>query len=354
MQRLMRLVWRQQAPILIGIVLVFSLIGVLAGSRISHNWHKADDNRTMVTERVTYNRQKQYYVDEGNQRVSSKQAYLQDRLQVYRTNNKGLSYNAHGDYDEENNFYLLVLSLLIGIIMISYPRYRHLNEWLQSMGHQRQTIFQATWLLYGGALLLAGILTMGLTLGTLWLTIPVQYFSHFSMMAWLLKLVTDLLSMLLCMTFAAVIMLITTNAVVVFLLVNACINDAQNEPTTLPLVRHLSQVYKYVTSHGQWELSLLVVLTVSCTVLGYFLSKRQTGERTGQPIIISSWRLPMLVVISLAVTLLMGNVGVNLLATDALVLGYGLIWILALIGLAIWIYRPKWSERLWSLTRQLR
>jgi len=98
----------------------------------------------------------------------------------------------------------------------------------------------------------------------------------------------------------------------------------------------------------------MVMLIVSGALLGYFLSKRQTGERTGQPIIIPSWRLPMLVLISIAVTLLIGNVGVALLATDALVPGYSLIWILTIIGLSAWIYRPKWSERLWSLTRELR
>jgi len=354
MQRLMRLVWRQHAPILIGIILAFSLIGILTGSRVSHNWHEADDNREMVTGRVTYNRKKQHYFDEDGHQVRSKQAYLQDRLQVYRTNNKGLSYNAHGDYDEESNFYLLGLSLLIGIVMISYPRYRHLNEWLQGLGYRRQTIFQVTWFLYGGTLLIAGVLSMGLTLGILWQGIPAQYFSHFSMMTWLLKLVTDSLSILLCMTFAAVVMLITTNPIVVFLLVYVCINDWNNLPTTLDLARQLSQVYKYVTSHGQWELSLMVMLIVSGALLGYFLSKRQTGERTGQPIIIPSWRLPMLVLISIAVTLLIGNVGVALLATDALVPGYCLIWILTIIGLSAWIYRPKWSERLWSLTRELR
>ncbi|MCG0676447.1 ABC transporter, permease protein [Lactiplantibacillus plantarum] len=251
----------------------------------------------------------------------------------------------------EPNDFLWGISILVGIALIAIPRYRHQNEWLQSLGFRRAAIFGATFLSYSLTTIIAYSLAKLMVLLVLVQNIPGIYFAQFNWWVWGGNVISTTLVALILMTASALVLLVTPNLVMAMLVGYAVVKPI----SWFVLIRSFGQPGNYLLAflNQHW----LLGIAIGCLVwglggiLGRYLSAQQITERDHQAILLPAWRVPMLIGLSIILTKLITDV---MLAPQTSWSYVAVVWSATLIGLIAWIYQPRWSRYFWQVVRQLR
>lgn len=341
-RELWRLTWRQIAPILVSIVLVFSLLGLLGGLVAQRNWHSINQpqNRDAYTSELTYDRQLQRYVADNGSTYATKSAYLKDYLQVMAPSTERL----RSSYNPEFDLYLTILSVLIGLGAVMLSRYRHFQEFWLTLGYQRQQITTVQFSSYALAIGLGTLLHVGLTQAVLYARVPHQYFTYFSWNVWVWHAGALVLAMIALFSLAYLCQLIVTNFIFNGILLYVVVTKWSAVLHYLhPISERADDYARYFGHHV--ELSVLTLLLITAVVFGlsWWLSRYVANEWFSSAVTISWLRAPVCLMVSLALALLFGSIGVTLLAGRVLY-GYVLIGGIALVGTATWLYRPRWLQ----------
>lgn len=350
-KKLGHLIITQHAPLFIGILAVFMMLGAWAGFRMTQHWQMLDQNHGMLISSLKYDRQRQQYQDADGLVAPSKQQYLNQYLQVYHADRRGLLANSQVGSNVEPNDFLWGISILIGLALIAVPRHRCLNEWLQSLGFRRTHIFSMTFLSYSLTTIIAYSLSKLVVLVILVKTIPATYFGQFSWWVWGGNVISTTLIALILMTVSALVLLVTPNLVIALVVGYAVVQPISWFVLMRSFGQPGNQLLAFLNQH--WLLGVGIGGLMWCLggLLGRYLSAQQTSERNRQTILLPAWRVPMLLGLSIILTKLVTNV---MLTPQTSWPSVALIGTATLIGLIAWIYQPRWSRHFWQLVRQLR
>ncbi|MDO7805683.1 ABC transporter permease [Lactiplantibacillus pentosus] len=350
-KKLGRLIIRQHAPLLVGILILFMTLGAWSGWEMNQHWQMLDQNHDMVTSRLEYDSQRHQYQDADGVQAQSKQQYLTRYLQVYQDNRRGLLANSQVGSHLESNGFVWAISLLIGVALVAVPRHRHWNEWLQGLGFGRARIFSRTFLIYSLTTSIATILAKLMILSVLVNNIPGTYFSQFNWWIWSSNLISTVLVALILMTISALVMLVTPNIVIVLIIGYA----ATRTVSRFVLLQSFGQINNHFLDflNQHWWLGVGVASAILCLgwLLGRHLSSQLTSDRLHEAILLPAWRLPVLFGLSIILTYLLTNV---VLPPQTSWLVGGLVELMILFILITWIYQPRWSRYVWQVVRELR
>ncbi|MBS0953721.1 ABC transporter permease [Lactiplantibacillus plantarum] len=344
------IIW-QHAPLPIGMLILFIALGAWTGFRMNQHWQMLDQNHDMLISGLKYDHQRQQYQDVDGLVAPSKQQYLNQYLQVYHADRRGLLANLRVGSNVEPNDFLWGISILVGIALIAIPRYRHQDEWLQSLGFRRAAIFGATFLSYSLTTIIAYSLAKLMVLLVLVQNIPGIYFTQFNWWVWGGNVISTTLVALILMTASALVLLVTPNLVMAMLVGYAVVKPI----SWFVLIRSFGQPGNYLLAflNQHWLLGIVIGCLVWGLggILGWYLSAQQITERKHQAILLPAWRVPMLIGLSIILTKLITDV---MLAPQTSWSYVAVVWSATLIGLIAWIYQPRWSRYFWQVVRQLR
>jgi len=357
---LSKLVFRQHWPLLLGLLVVLVGAGVfqgLSGTQMWHSQNSPEFRQMTIDHELHYQRASHQYIDGDGRRYASKKAfyrdYQQSLLQLYRQTPTKKTNSIRGMFGTGVNAYYFVIAMIAGIAMIWSTRRRYLNEFLQGVGYRRTQIYQQQTLLYGSTTALGVIIGSLANLAILAGSIPQRYFAYFKWSFWLRDLTNDVLMAVMLLLVAGLLRLTINNGVIVFAFLFAMYLD-----WWLPLA-----VYRQSGTHyganflsRNWVLgdSLVVLLGLAAWVVARWLSHRYSNEQRQQVILVAALRLPVILLLSLPVGLLVSQVINGLLSAEHGLISFAISWILGVVGLIAWIYRPKWSQRLWQMVAMLR
>ena len=353
---LRRLVWRQHWSILL--LILIGLVGSAAVQSLygSQAWHTQSDPR-LIDSQVQYRRKHHDYVDSVGKRYSSKQAFLKDyqerQLQVYRQQPTKKTKTIRGNFGTKINQYYFVIGILAGTVMIWYARRRYLNEFLQTLGYRRSEIYRQQWLQYGLTVVSGVVMGSLVNLAILRSQIPASYFTYFKWQAWLQDLMGDAVVALCVFAIASLATVVINNVIVAGALTLSLYlywwmpQSVWQNATTAIAANYLSR---------HWGLGcVLALLIIGITWgLAQWLVSGYSAEQRSQFVVHRSLRLILLLIMSVPLGVILSRIFRGFILSNtswpSLVLG----WILGLVVLTVWIYRPKWSRRLWELMGQLR
>ncbi|BDZ31075.1 hypothetical protein RA086_07855 [Lactiplantibacillus sp. WILCCON 0030] len=350
-KRLQQLIWQQHWPVLLVIFMGLLGIGAYQGMIGSQAWQDQSTPQLMASQ-VRYQRATQRYVDTVGRSYSSKadfiKAYRANQLQLYRRQPTKTTGTVRGKFGTGINQFCFFMSILAGTVMIWVTRKRFFNEFLQSLGYRRAEIYRQQSLTYVGTVALGIAAGSIANLIILWSRIPAAYFAYFNGMTWLKDLTGDILVGSCLIILAGLATMIVNNVLIVFMLGTvaylgwwvpiAALQNATTHVWADDLSRH-------------WELGCAI--TILLMGLAWWgsqrLAARYSEEKQAQLVIFNGGRLPLVLILSLPLSIGLNRLltGIFSDSTDWLSLLIG--WLVGLIGLVGWIYRPKWCQRLWQL-----
>ena len=355
-KRLTRLIIRQHWPLLLGVLVLLLGVGLFQGLTGAHQWQEANSPEILdmqVRDELRYQPKTKTYVERHtNRHYASKAAYLKvyrdKNLQLYRAKPSAETHSiGRGMFGTGLNSYYFFIAIVAGIVMVWYARWRYLNAWLRSLGYRRTQIYQQQSLLYGVTVVAGVILGSCGNLLVLVSAIPSHYWLNFTWQNWLQNLASDSLMSLTLMLAAGLLSLLISNGIVVFAFI-----AAMYAYWSLPLAfYHQTPGYgaHYLSRHWSVGCGLMLVLIGVTWWASRWLSNHYASDSRTAVVLIPSLRLPVVLLLSLPVGFLLTQVFNGLLIGHTAWPSLIISWLVGLIGLVAWIYRPKWSQRLWQL-----
>ncbi|MFC6202346.1 hypothetical protein ACFP1L_10735 [Lactiplantibacillus nangangensis] len=353
---LQNLIWRQHWPILLVVVLGLFGLGASQGVSGSRAWsYQSAPN--LIEAQVHYQKWTKSYVDATGRHYPSKAAFMKayraDHLQLYRQHPSKSTGSTRGRFGTGINQNYFFLSLLVGSVMIWMSRRRFLNEFLQSLGYRRAAIYRQQSFNYVGAVAVGVIAGSMANLALMWLRIPAAYFHYFSWWLWLKDLTSDVLVASCLVILASLGTIVVNNILIVW-----AFGLVGYLWWWMPLVVIKNATTRlgadYLSRHWVIGFGLTLVLMGLAWGLAQWCATRYSAEQYSQTVLFNWCRLPLVVLLSIPLSVGLSRLFTGFIPGENGWPGLLLGWLLGLVGLIGWFYRPKWCQRLWQLVAQLR